>query len=56
MEDPMAANWAAVVAAGRAANPGPLGFSREFSVKYGLGWVFRWVWTVFGFGFSVSFN
>ena len=40
MEDPMAADWAAVVAAGRAANPGPLGFSCEFSVKYGLGWVF----------------
>ncbi|KAK9988269.1 hypothetical protein SO802_028508 [Lithocarpus litseifolius] len=22
----------------------PLGFSHEFSVEYGLGWVFRWVW------------
>ena len=24
--------------------------------EYGLGWVFRWVWIVFGLGFSVSFN
>ena len=21
-----------------------------------LGWVFQWVWTVFGLGFPVSFN
>ena len=56
MEDPMVANWAATVAVDRAVDPAPLGISREFSVEYGLGWVFRWVWTVFGLGFSVSFN
>ena len=42
MEDPMAADWAATVAADQAANPTSLGISREFSVEYGLGWVFRW--------------
>ena len=35
---------AAAVAADQVADPAP------------LGWVFRWVWTVFGLGFSVSFN
>ena len=54
MEDPTAADQAATVAADRAADPAPLGISCEFSVKYGLGWVFRWVWTVFGLGFPVS--
>ena len=58
MEDPTAADQAAAVAADRAAtnqvavdrvaNPTPLGISREFSFEYGLGWVFRWVWTVCG--------
>ena len=45
MEDPTAVD--------RAVDPTSLGFSREFSVKYGLGWVFQWVWTIFGLGFSM---
>ncbi|KAK7817056.1 putative lrr receptor-like serine/threonine-protein kinase [Quercus suber] len=53
MEDLTAADQAAVVAADRAIDPAPLGTSREFSVEYGLGWVFWWVWTIFGLGFSV---
>ena len=55
MEDPMAAmedHWAAAVAADTA----PLGISHEFSVEYDLGWVFRWVWTVFGLGLLMSFD
>ena len=40
----------AAVAVDPAADPAPLGFSRKFSVEYGLGWVFWWVWTVFGLG------
>ena len=39
-----------------AADPALLGISHEFSVEYGLGWVFRWVWTVFGLGLLVSFD
>ena len=39
MEDPTAADRAATVAADRATDLAPLGISREFSVKYGLGWV-----------------
>ena len=35
---------AAAVAADRATDPAL------------LGWVFRWVWTVFGLGFPMSFN
>ena len=53
MEDPAAAmedyRTAAV-----AADPVPLGISHEFSIEYGLGWVFWWVWTIFGLGFPVS--
>ena len=61
MEDPTVADQEAAVAADRAAtnqvaveavdqvaDPAPLGISREFSFEYGLGWVFQWVWTVFG--------
>ena len=48
MEDPTTAD--------RVADPVPLGISREFSVEYGSGWVFQWVWTVFGLGFPVSFD
>ena len=46
MEDPAAAmeDSKAAVAVDRAADPTP------------LGWVFRWVCTVFGLGFPVSFN
>ena len=46
MEDSAAAmeDPAAAVAADRATDSAP------------LGWVFRWVWTVFGLGFPVSFN
>ena len=55
MEDPVAA-MKDLTAADQAADPAPLGISREFSVEYGLGWVFRWVWTVFGLGFLVSFD
>ena len=40
MEDSMTVDWAANLAL--------LGISREFSVEYGLGWVFQWVWIVFG--------
>ena len=45
MEDSAAAveDATAAVAADRVADPAP------------LGWVFRWVWTVFGLGFPVSF-
>ena len=43
-------------AADQVANLTPLGISCEFSVEYGLGWVFRWVWTIFGLGFLVSFD
>ena len=52
MEDPTAADRAAAVAADRATDLAPLGISREFSVKYGLGWV----WTVFGLGLLVNFD
>ena len=46
MEDPAAAmeDQTATVAADRAADPAL------------LGWVFRWVRTIFGLGFLVSFN
>ena len=40
----------------RVADPASLGFSCEFSIEYGLGWVFWWVWIVFGLGFLVSFD
>ena len=56
MEAPMAADRAAAMVANRAADPTPLGISREFSIEYGLDLVFRWVWTVFGLGLSVSFD
>ena len=46
----------AAVAVDPAVDPVPLGFSRKFSVEYDLGWVFWWVWTVFGLGFSMSFD
>ena len=36
------------------ANRAPLGISHEFSIEYGLGWVFWWVWTIFGLGVPVS--
>ena len=39
-----------------AADSVPLGISREFSIEYGLGWVFRWGWTIFGLGLLVSFD
>ena len=52
----MAADQAAALVADQATNPTSSGFSCEFSVEYGLGWVFRWVWTVFGLGFPVSFD
>ena len=42
MEDPTTANRAVVMATDQAANLAPLGISREFSIEYGLGWVFRW--------------
>ena len=48
MEDPTAAN--------RVADSAPLGFLREFSVEYDLGWVLQWVWTIFRLGFLVSFD
>ena len=48
MED----HWAVAVAADLAL----LGISHEFFVEYGLGWVFQWVWTVFGLGLPVSFD
>ena len=55
MEDPTVAmedyRTAAV-----AADPVPLGISCEFSIEYGLGWVFRWGWTIFGLGLPVSFD
>ena len=56
MEDPVATNRAGAVAADWAANPTPLGISHEFSVEYGLGWVFRWVWTIFGLGLLVCLS
>ena len=56
MEDLTTANQAATVATNWAADPAPLGISREFFVEYGLGWVVQWVWTVFGLGFPVSFD
>ena len=40
MEDLTAADQVAAVATDWAANPIPLGISHEFSVEYGLGWVF----------------
>ena len=46
--DQAAADWVA--------DPALLDISREFSVEYGLGWVFRQVWTVFGLGLLVSFD
>ena len=52
----MAADRVAAVAVDPAVDPAPLGFSRKFSVEYGLGWVFWWVWTVFGLGFLMSFD
>ena len=56
MEDLTTANQAATVATNWAADPAPLGISREFFIEYGLGWVVQWVWTVFGLGFPVSFD
>nr|POE74895.1 hypothetical protein CFP56_22093 [Quercus suber] len=53
MEDPAAAmedHRAAAVAADLAS----LGISCEFSIEYGLGWVFRWGWIVFGLGLLVA--
>lgn len=55
MEDPTATmedHWAVAVAADLAL----LGISHEFFVEYGLGWVFQWIWTVFGLGLPVSFD
>ena len=56
MEDPTATDQAATMAADWAVDPASLGISRGFFVEYGLGWVFRWVWTVFGLGFLVGFD
>ena len=56
MEDLTIADQAAAVAANWVADPASLDISREFSVEYGLGWVFRQVWTVFGLGLLVSFD
>ena len=39
MEDPTAVDRVTVVAVDQVADPAPLGFSHEFSVEYGLGWV-----------------
>ena len=36
----MVVDRATVVVANRTVDPAPLGFSCEFSVEYGLGWVF----------------
>ena len=55
MEDPVAAMKDHQVVA-VAVDPAPLGISREFFVEYGLGWVFRWGWTIFGLGLPVSFD
>nr|POE74899.1 hypothetical protein CFP56_22097 [Quercus suber] len=41
-------------AAAVAADPASLGISCEFSIEYGLGWVFQWGWIVFGLGLSVA--
>ena len=40
VENKMVVDRATVVVANRTVDPAPLGFSCEFSVEYGLGWVF----------------
>ena len=52
MEDPTTADPTVAEAVDLA----PLGISSEFSVEYGLGWVFQWVWTVFGLGLPVGLS
>ena len=63
MEDLTAADWAAAMAADWAAmaadwaaDPASLGISREFSIEYGLGKVFQWVWTTFGLGLPMGLS
>ena len=55
MEDPTA-TMEDHRAVAMAADPAPLGISHEFSVEYGLCWVFQWVWIVFGLDLLVSFD
>ena len=56
MEDPTATDRAAVEAVDPAVDPALLGISHEFSIEYGLGWVFQWVCTVFGLGLPVGLS
>ena len=56
MKDPTVADWVASEATDPAADLAPLGISREFSIEYGLGWVFWWAWTVFGLGLPVGLS